>query len=625
MRKRNQNNDEKSKTNRNNKRRGSNQRGESKMAETAGLSRAGRDNDPNWYFTSPELATQASQLSFQNMLGFGSVIGDYKAPTICKIYLNPSPGNTYQVDDECSDYRADYADASVWPVNAANLQRNGINLMSAKLYTLLSTFTGRTSSYGPQDIAIMLLSISQIASISEHIRRTFGVAMTYNPRNRFMPLQLIESLGFDSQDLMANVANYRMQFNICMSRINQIPLIDNVGFIRKARDMYQHIYVDEPSSMAQMYVYIPASTWILDETTYDTGSYLKTVYLCDRNGVSDTLLSNIMSGGAQGRILEDNTMQSYLNLLNDMITRVLESSTLNIIYADILNAASKLNVPTWTFDYLAENYVVMPEYNRNALLQIHNLRSVWGLPDTYYVRNSAGGGGSLGSCVKVGIEAMPKLLNSNFKGTMCNDVASDPENNQVFYNPIWMLFGTSADHQYADMGLQHDLVIDMDTDNPSVEDRIEALRFTSSQAGYTYRTGTNAPDIGVGNSRTWTFVATPDHYVVGWHVDYNEATHPMLDGSSTTSACTIPFLEYFTTSDQLEEDIAAKSAELVPFKYRPAIYCVQRAYKDGSDEYHASKITDKTNLDLSFYTTVDFKYINRLLKLMFTGLFDFRV
>lgn len=406
----NQGKDEKnSRPSSNNKRRGSNQKSESKMADTAGLNRAGRDNDPNWYFTSPELATQASQLSFQNMLGFGSVIGDYKAPTICKIYLNPSPGNTYQVDEECPDYRADWAGASLWPTNAENMQRNGINLMSAKLYTLLSTFTGRTSNYGPQDIAIMLLSISQIASISEHIRRTFGVAMTYNPRNRFMPLQLIESLGFDSQDLMANIANYRMQFNICMSRINQIPLLDNVGFIRKARDMYQHIYVDEPSSMAQMYVFIPASTWVLEESMYDTGSYLKTVYICDRNGLPDATMATIMSGGAQGRVLESNKMQAYLDLLNDMITRVLESSTLNIIYADILNAASKLNVPTWKFDYLAENYVVMPEYNRNALLQIHNLRSVWGLPDTY--------DGNIGVCAKVGVSPMPSLPNSKFKGT----------------------------------------------------------------------------------------------------------------------------------------------------------------------------------------------------------------
>lgn len=614
----NQGKDEKnSRPNSNNKRRGSNQRSETKMADTAGLNRAGRDNDPNWYFTSPELATQASQLSFQNMLGFGSVIGDYKAPTICKIYLNPSPGNTYQVDEECPDYRADWAGASLWPTNSENMQRNGINLMSAKLYTLLSTFTGRTSNYGPQDIAIMLLSISQIASISEHIRRTFGVAMTYNPRNRFMPLQLIESLGFDSQDLMANVANYRMQFNICMSRINQIPLLDNVGFIRKARDMYQHIYVDEPSSMAQMYVFIPASTWVLEESMYDTGSYLKTVYICDRNGLPDATMATIMSGGAQGRVLESNKMQAYLDLLNDMITRVLESSTLNIIYADILNAASKLNVPTWKFDYLAENYVVMPEYNRNALLQIHNLRSVWGLPDVY--------DGNIGVCAKVGVSPMPSLPNSKFKGTMCNDVASDPDNNQVFYNPVWLNQLDPSHVIYSDMGYQHALVIDMDTDNPSVEDRIEALRFAASQAGYTYYTGSSGtPEIGRVDQRIVTFVATPDHYVVGWHVDYNEATHPQLTNQTGVSA-TQDFVRYFVTSDQLEENVAARAAELVPFKYRPAIYCVQRAFKDGDDEYHASKITDLTSLDLMFYTTVDFKYINRLLKLMFTGLFDFRV
>lgn len=63
--------------------------------DKTGLNTVGRDNDPNWYFTSPELAQQASELSFQNMLGAGPILYNYEVPSIMAFRMNPCPGNTY--------------------------------------------------------------------------------------------------------------------------------------------------------------------------------------------------------------------------------------------------------------------------------------------------------------------------------------------------------------------------------------------------------------------------------------------------------------------------------------------------------------------------------------------------
>jgi len=487
----------------------------------------GRDNDPNWYFTSSELAQQAAQLSFQNFLGSGAILRGAEVPTICAISVNPSPGITYFVT---AANGAAIGTTNVLPASVPTAEC-GINMMAKKLYTLMGTFSGRVSSYAPNDVAMMILAISSVAELSEHIRRSFGVALTYNPRNRMLPLKLIRTLGFDEMDLISNLANYRMRFNVDMARINQIPLLDNIGYIRKSRDMFQRIYWDEPSNMAQIFFYKPASYWLMDETV-------------DPNG------TRLVTSRPTGIKMDD-----YLTLLEQMISALLNSSTLQLIYADLLNMANKLNTPTWQFDYLSENYVVMPEFNVNAILQFHNLDIV-GYPT---IQNDT--------------------TASNFRFTAVNDVASDANGIDVVYSPG---FGrTSADNDPT-----HRTIVDCLSDNPTIEDRIEALRFSSIDSGYYLAI----------SASTYTAVlpALSDHYVTGIRIYGNSATGSyMLDLGSPT----IPNAVNYSYSP------------LTAFSNAPILYD-QRSHQICG------------NLD--YYTTVDYEYLRRVNELMTVGLFEFR-
>lgn len=535
--------------------------------EDSRLSDRDRDNDPNWYFTSSDLASQAGELSIQEVLGNGPVIQEAGVPTCAVVYLNPSPGVSYSFtgnENNIAGWRKEDVPVSEEVLPESAVVNDGANLMAFKMYTLMSSFTGRTQSYGPQDLLIMILSISQVAAISEHIRRIFGMALTVNARNRALPKGMLEAMGVMPDDFIAHLADYRMQFNVQMTRINQVPLLDNVGFIRKCRDIYQKVYVDTDSPMGQNWFFAPYSTWVLDEQSSPQGGFLKTV--------------NCPYGATY--------MRDWLSLLTSMIDAILSSSTMQIVYSDLINLANKVNVPTWQFDYLAENYVVLPEYNRNAQLQLHNLDVV-------------GGPISLDQWKPTSTDFVGTITNSN-------DVIQDPDNNRILYNPGFFASdgsATSATGTVHLLTVPHDTIVDFDTPNPTLEDRIEALRFSFIQS--TYRMRIKRPDV-----NEWgviTFGGTlSDHYVVRVDVkEYpNNGTYISRSDQRDTSNSLTEHLTYF---DKLAN--------------APLLYIVGASRTSIVDRRCVKTIGG----DLNFFTKVPYEYLQRTNRLMYTGLFDFRV
>jgi len=512
------------------------------------LSNTKRDNDPNWYFTDAMVAEQASQLSFQQFAGSPApVVGTFKMPTIMRFEMNACPMPSFSANIQ--KYDETIPAETNWGVQDASgfYEKDGLNLASMKLYTLMSTFTGRTSTYGPQDIGLMILAIGSIAELIEHIRRAFGLALTYNPRNRVFPRTLINALGFDADDLFWKLADYRMRFNSEIIRINQIPLLDNIGYLRKCRDIYQKIYLDEPSDMAQVYAMVPRTVWILNEDDPNTPSFLETKYITE--------------------YIEPLSMQTWLNELHDMITKVLESSTLNLVYADLINLNSKIGFPTWQFDLLAENYVVLPEFNATFLLQVHNLDVV---------------GDPLAS-------ARAGLVN-NIPFTDANDVKQDPNTNSIIYNPMFP-------NQYSGA---HAMVVDMATDNPSLEDRIEALRYKVAWSGLYYIEGSGST---VGN---WdVFKALPDHYCTRATVfcgDEDRITGNQMRITTNHFDITRTWAKYMWP-------------KFTVFTDHPILYVQE----------DADPVIEDMAGDFTFYTTIDYLYMVRLNRIISQGLFEFRV
>lgn len=510
--------------------------------DSAKLNAEGRDNNPNWYFLDAKVAEQVSQLSFQQLAGISIPIDgiDIAVPNISVVYLNPAPG--VQKD-------ALYSTGQV--------QKSAINMAGFRLFSKLSAYTGRIAAYGPQDISTMILAMGEIISMVEFIRRSFGVAFTMNMRNRAYPKAILSAMTIDPDDLMAHFSDYRTEFNSIITRINQLPIPRNVAYFEKCASLYEKIYVDMPSSMGQTIFYVPSTTWILDETSYSGGTILRTIDVAQDHATNNPLPWA-------------NTMGTVLLTLNNMVDALLSSSTLQIVYTDLLNLATKMETPFWKFDYLMEGYTVLPEYNTNFLLQFHNL-TITGVP---WVE--------------------PSNANIAMGVTPYNDVYPDANNNMLFYNPAF-IGGVVVNSAYPRMGTE--AIVDMLSDTPSVEDRIEVTRFMSLSDSTFYIPTTQSTSCAVINT------ALPDHYVTGIGFRRTDGTSAVISATNLLSSW------FYSVGNPLIQELSI-------IDWSPRFY--------GTDTSGTALEPETMVGDLNFYTTIDYQFLAKLHDFVGLALYDVR-
>jgi len=385
------------------------------------LKNRSRFGNPNWYFTDKALAEQTAQFSFQDFIGSGSLLDNGTTlPSIMSILLNPSADNSL----------AGYAGIST------------ATLMARKLYNSLANTSGRTQNYAPQDVFTLLLALGEIISYVSYLKRALGVAFTYNVRNRDFPTKIINVMGINANDLFANLNKYRVELNTILTQINKIPFPANIAWFDKCNAIYEGIFQDNMSPMSQIYVISPATTWILDESSYEQGSVLRTL---------PVTVSAVDNYGNISR-----NFSSHLSNLRDMVQALLTSTTLNYIYGDILNYASKFGTKLLYMNIIEDNYSVVPQYDQEVLLHIHNMVL-------------------LGSTsVDISGNRLPaKPIYATY--TPYNDVFPDVENNSIIYNPVFNVDQTAAQLRAEQIGMMN--VVDFPFGAPDLVNKIESTRF----------------------------------------------------------------------------------------------------------------------------------------------------
>lgn len=385
------------------------------------LKNRSRFGNPNWYFTDKALAEQTAQFSFQDFIGSGTLVDNgVTLPSIMTISLNPSADNSL----------AGYAGIST------------ATLMARKLYNSLANTSGRTQQYAPQDVFTLLLALGEIISYVSYLKRALGVAFTYNVRNRDFPSKIIYCMGINAADLYANLNKYRVELNTILTQINKVPFPANIAWFDKCNALYEGIFQDNMSPMSQIYMMIPATTWILDESSYEQGTVLRTL---------PVTVSSVDSYGSVVR-----NFSTHLNNLRDMVQALLTSTTLNYIYGDILNYSTKFGAKLLYMNIIDDSYSVVPQYDQEVLLHIHNMILL----------------GSTNVDIS-GTRIPAKPIYATY--TPYNDVFPDVENNSIIYNPVFGVAGTAQ--QLTDMKVGMMNIVDFPFGAPDLVNKIESTRF----------------------------------------------------------------------------------------------------------------------------------------------------
>lgn len=440
-------------------------------------------NDPQWYYGDAIIADEISRFSFNQFAGITTEClrggGDeIDLPTVMVIPLNPCPGVTP-------------ANPGPYRDNGTN-QVNGINQALQQWWSVLTSRSGRGATYSKSDVGMLILALGEIISTIEHLRKVLGIAFTYNLRNRIVPGGLVTAMGIDEYDLMSQLADYRLRLNTLIMRLNKIPIPGNIEYFRKCQDLYQKLYVDSISDMAQFYVLVPATTWQINEILSQTGTVLETI---------DGFYHIHDDGITQERYLEfrPRLFSEWLDELEQMIAALMNSSTFSNIYSDLLNASALGAISLWSFDLVPENYSVMPEYNEMMLLMIHNLLPT-GMQHVQYYN------------MLTHIDAGTDYASRFDLGTPMNDVFTDPDEDFIVFNPLFhSIFGAGETRKFT----APPILMDMLQPNPDVNTRIEVgvYKWGSFLADGVLNILDNANTNISGKCQIFD-LSLPDHYVV---------------------------------------------------------------------------------------------------------------
>lgn len=565
----------------------------------------GSNNDPAWYYSDPELMEQISRFPMTGIAGQGR-INNHEIPSVMRIDLAPNLTNT---ELDFSNYsKANYLAA------LKDIKLRGINLASQKWWSMLTAASGRGSVYTKNDIAILFGAIGEIISVYEFIRRAFGVLTPYSQRNRSLPTILLEAMNVEPQDFIKEAPNYRLQMNTLIAMIDQLPIPGNVAYFAKCQDLYQHVYMDTQSQMAQFYVHVPAYTWKLDEDGLQSGSRLVPVDMAET------------WGSYQYVDRKPQKMQVYIDTLKEMVNELLSSSTYSVIYADILHVSATSNITLWTFDTIKEDYMVVPEYNEYALSQIHN--STW-----------------LGPVGSASVQRTASTWSTDHYTSFAPDeVVCDPNLDVVVQNTslvgmcadnfgstatTYTLVGYNGEGEDASSGTYsynvqlRKPVLDLKTLEPDVTTRIDSTRYLATLTPQVTVIRSVASSARFAARR----IVLPDHFIAGIVIlTVNNASYDAKAGRvypTSLMGCTI------TPSGTAN---VCSSFMVNVFEQHPALSYTTRYNSEWQNSY-IEKVITGTNIlfvpnevlwDVDCWTALDDEWLRRVNDVAYIGLFDVR-
>jgi hypothetical protein len=531
-------------------------------------------NKPEFYYGDMVLGDELSRFAFNCFVGQTphSLTYNYgkSLPTVAILPINPCPGVTY-VNPETHEYETD--------------DKKGINLALQQWWSITTAESGRGATWSKVDLGALMLAEGEVISTLEHLRRFFGLAFTYNLRNRLFPKKIFEYMGIDGDDFLSRLADYRLELNTLIGRINQIPIPAGVKYFAKCQDLYQRVFSDSPSAMAQLIIPVPATTWTIDEQAVETGTVLKTT------SAYFTVDPETGKVTRQTRKFSD-----LLKDLNRMINALLGSTTFSLIYADFLNAADRGRMSLWTFELVSEVYSVTPEYNEYYLLSLHNAMPTGRLNRFDNDTRSAYYGST-------GIDQF------KLQGSFLNDVICDPDNDVLLHNPAFPTWRNGQEEKVP----APPIVVDMLNANATAEERIEACI-------YKYALWDNYYSVVENNNQSHYInnLDLPDHYVNDIIIYGDSAARLVI--------FSIPSSRYLDDDDTLVVSyvdnannvfIADAAYMYTKFQWMPLWYT---DFETFGDEMRQTAPLG----ELNYYTLLDNGWVNRVNDAKYLGLFEAR-
>lgn len=303
-------------------------------------------NDISWYSNFPQFAKDVATLPFSTVVGVtldlnkeptGNPNATTNIPGLMRIGFNPTVG--------------------VSKDNSSALNRSTL-----RFYSALRNKQKASAPYDPADAMLSMIALDSLYMFWAHIRRAYGVAQLFSPVNRYYPKALLQAMGI-STSILDNLAEFRAYVNRFAINLGQFatPKFD---MLLRHQWMCSGIYVDQPTTRAQTYMFVPDGFWMYDNTA-PVGTQLTWAQWQDSKATNVT----------------QHTLEDIQVFGNQLISALAGDEDIGRITGDIYAAFGPSN--TFQAEETSDGYSVLPTYNELVLAQIENLKLSNGWAESY--------------------------------------------------------------------------------------------------------------------------------------------------------------------------------------------------------------------------------------------------
>lgn len=318
-------------------------------------------NDWSWYAKNQQMLKDAASLSYNRPLGAEiklSRIIDTPVKTASATF-NASSSSIAGIMDLvvclCPGLSEDYT--------------SPINLAAQNIYSYVRYQNSGGKNYEPADLMFYILSMDSAYALWNTLKRIYGLARSYSQKNWYYPRAFIEGMGVDFDDVMNNLADFRLFINTMGSRLQSFCVPAVMPLLIRHSWMFANVWKDSNNDKAQCYQFIPAYFYQYSEQTTGGGSLNPISWI-------DYTKNNPSYDNQWNPVLKK--FQDIVIYTNQIINSLSKSEDIGVMSGDILKAYGQDKL--FKLTPVDADFTVEPTYSEEVLNQIHNatiLKTPW--------------------------------------------------------------------------------------------------------------------------------------------------------------------------------------------------------------------------------------------------------
>lgn len=318
---------------------------EARFDERAAKGQTEASNDPGWYGAGSALMQDAASLPFHSFAGVQYNLGSVGVPQESCINSGILVFQAMPVPGAPKDWKDPF------------------NLFVRDNYSFIRHANSGHSNYDASDLGKYYLAYDSAVTFYAWMVRAYGLLRTVYAKNRYTPEALVEASGMDYSSLVASMAQFRAYINVFAAQLSALKMPATNHLLERHMWMFSNVYMDAPVQKAHMYIFKPAGFWVYDQFAKINDDYKDGTFNVEK-------------------IPNEKGMTYYemVNLGNKLIAALLNNESFNIMSGDILKAYGD-NV--YHINTIDENYQVVPTYDPEMLIQIHNATVLYASPESW--------------------------------------------------------------------------------------------------------------------------------------------------------------------------------------------------------------------------------------------------